>query len=264
LNNFIYLQGIAGAIHLEQYYGPKICFLAWTPSLGAVGLPSAILILLILTFLLLTWCFLRHTSRLAAIHQKQLATLTKAEEPGAMAAAATASSEGSKDIGMCGRMQKDKKTCGLQGGYVPLAVDGDVTSCPSNVTNQVTETSDLASLSSDHERIALLIQRGEAEGAMSANESIVLHSGRSESERPLLIVTSSAASSSDDRLEDGPKTDVDEQGHSNPLMASFTDDGDSKKRECASSVAPSVMDSGIQNAVRKLYLSLKSCHIKLF
>ena len=224
--------------------------MAWTPSLGAVGLPSAILILLILTFHLLTWCFLRHTSRLAAIHQKQLAAQAAAEDPGAVAAAASVvASEANKDLGTCGR--KDKKACG-QGGYVPLAVDGDVTSCPSNVTNQVTETSDLASLSSDQERIALLIQRGEAEGAMSANESGVLHSGRSESERPLLIVTSSAASSSDDRLEDGAKTDVDDQGHSNPLMASFTDDGDSKKRECASSVAPSMLDAG-RNTVRKYF-----------
>lgn len=236
--------GIAGAIHLEQYYGSKICFLAWTPSLGAVGLPSAILILLILTFHLLTWCFLRHTSRLAAIHQKQLAAQIATVEPNEMASTTAAESEANKDLGMCGRIPKEKKTCGLQGGYVPLAVDGDVTSCPSNVTNQVTETSDLASLSSDHERIALLIQRGEAEGAMSANGSIALHSGRSESERPLLIVTSSAASSSDDRLEDGAKTDVDEQGHSNPLMASFTDDGDSKKRECAMSVAPSMLETG--------------------
>ncbi len=169
-----------------------------------------------------------------------------------MAAASTVTSEANKDMGICGR--KDKKTCGQGGGYVPLAVDGDVTSCPSNVTNQVTETSDLASLSSDQERIALLIQRGEAEGAMSANESGVLHSGRSESERPLLIVTSSAASSSDDRLEDGAKTDVDDQGHSNPLMASFTDDGDSKKRECASSVAPSMLDAG-QNNVRNYFSS---------
>lgn len=217
--------------------------------MGAVGLPSAILILLILTFHLLTWCFLRHTSRLAAIHQKQLAAQAAAEEPGtAMATASSATSDVNKDMVICGRIPKEKKNGG-QGGYVPLAVDGDVTSCPSNVTNQVTETSDLASLSSDQERIALLVQRGEAEGAMSANESGVIHSGRSESERPLLIVTSSAASSNDDRLEDGPKTDVDEQGHSNPLMASFTDDGDSKKRECASSVAPSMLDAG-HNPVR--------------
>lgn len=194
---------------------------------------------------------------MAAIHQKQLAAQAAAEEPGAaMATASSATSEVNKDLGICGRIPKEKKSCGLQGGYVPLAVDGDVTSCPSNVTNQVTETSDLASLSSDQERIALLVQRGEAEGAMSANESGVIHSGRSESERPLLIVTSSAASSNDDRLEDGPKTDVDEQGHSNPLMASFTDDGDSKKRECASSVAPSMLDAG-QNAVRMIDFQFK-------
>lgn len=236
--------------------------MAWTPSLGAVGLPSAILILLVLTFHLLTWCFLRHTSRLAAIHQKQLAAQAAAEEPGAMASASLATSNANKDLVMCGRMPKEKKPCILQGGYVPLAVDGDVTSCPSNVTNQVTETSDLASLSSDQERIALLVQRGEAEGAMSANESGVLHSGRSESERPLLIITSSAASSNDDRLEDGPKTDVDEQGHSNPLMASFTDDGDSKRRECSSSVSPSMLDAG-QNAVNVCVISTRYGCIKL-
>ena len=61
---------------------------------------------------------------------------------------------------------------------------GDGGSCPSNLTNmtqmtQVTEVSDLTSLSScqEQERIALLIgrcQRGEAEGAQSANE--VFHS----------------------------------------------------------------------------------------
>jgi len=107
---------------------------------------------------------------------------------------------------------------------------GNGGSCPSNLTQathatevtEVTEVSDLTSLSScqersNSERIALLIdrcQRGEAEGAQSANE---VHSGRSDIERPLLMVTSS----SDDRLEVAVKVNADgQQGHSNPLMAS--------------------------------------------
>ena len=52
----------------------QVCFLAWTPSLGAVGLPSSILIFLILTFHLLTWCYVRHTSGMA----KRLAAHTAA------------------------------------------------------------------------------------------------------------------------------------------------------------------------------------------
>lgn len=52
----------------------QVCFLAWTPSLGAVGLPSSILIFLILTFHLLTWCYMRHTSGMA----KRLAAHTAA------------------------------------------------------------------------------------------------------------------------------------------------------------------------------------------
>jgi len=66
--------GIAGAIHLEQYGrtagaagAPPLCFLAKTPALGAVGLPAAILVLLVLTFHLLTWCYLRHR-RSVALH----------------------------------------------------------------------------------------------------------------------------------------------------------------------------------------------------
>lgn len=143
-------------------------------------------------------------------------------------------------------------------GYVPLMGDGDGTSCPSQLTTQVTETSDLASVSSDQERIALLInpvdvsqqaQRGEAEGAQSASEGAggsVLHSGRSESERPLLIASESTFSES--RLDDGSKLEVDDQGHSNPLMTSFTEDGDSKKMANSSVGALSVMEA-TQNPV---------------
>ena len=52
---------------------------------------------------------------------------------------------------------------------------------------------------------------------MTLNDHQV-HSGRSDIERPLLMVTSS----SDDRLEEtgASKTNVEDQGHSNPLMAS--------------------------------------------
>lgn len=115
---------------------------------------------------------------------------------------------------------------------------GNAGSCPSNLTQathatevtEVTEVSDLTSLSScqersNSERIALLIdrcQRGEAEGAQSANE---VHSGRSDIERPLLVT-----SSSDDRLEVAVKGNSDgQQGHSNPLMAS-SDLGTLKKK----------------------------------
>lgn len=221
-----------------------MCFLAWTPALGAVGLPSAILILLILTFHLLSWGYFRHTTRLAAI-QKQLAA--QAASSSAEAAPAGSSQANQRELTtISGRMTAEKPPNVPKCGYVPLTGDGDGTSCPSNLTTQVTETSDLASVSSDQERIALLVsvthQRGEAEGAQSANEGgASLHAGCSESERPLLV-TSSA--SSDDRLEDGaPKTDVDDQGHSNPLMTSFTEDGDSKKMAASSVGAPSVMES---------------------
>lgn len=203
---------------------------------------------------MLSWGYLRHTSRLAAI-QKQLSAQALA--------AATAAATGEEAV--CPGNQRDLSTIGVRAnaekpnvnapkcGYVPLSGDGDVTSCPSQLATQVTETSDLASVSSDQERIALLMgpgvltqqqqQRGEAEGAQSANEGAggsVLNSGRSDSERPLLV-TSSA--SSDDRLEEGTRTDVDDQGHSNPLMTSFTEDGDSKKLAASTVGAPSVLDA---------------------
>jgi len=224
--------------------------LAKTPALGAVGLPAAILILLILTFHLLSWGYLRHTMRLAAI-QKQLS---------AQALAAGATEEVTQDTAterelttISTRVGPEKQST-PKSGYVPLMGDGDGTSCPSQLTTQVTETSDLASVSSDQERIALLInpvdvsqqaqQRGEAEGAQSASEGAggsVLHSGRSESERPLLIASESTFSES--RLDDGSKLEVDDEGHSNPLMTSFTEDGDSKKMANSSVGALSVTEA---------------------
>ena len=246
----VIVVGIAGAIHLEQYYSPVICFLAWTPALGAVGLPSAILILLILTFHLLSWGYLRHTHRLAAIQKQMAAQAAASSEP----VQSSSSQSNQRELAtISGRVTTEKPPSMPKCGYVPLTGDGDGTSCPSNLATQVTETSDLASVSSDQERIALLVpiahQRGEAEGAQSANEGgTSLHAGRSESERPLLVTSS--ASSADDRLEDaGAKTDVDDQGHSNPLMTSFTEDGDSKKLAASSIDAQSVTESSTPNPV---------------
>lgn len=186
---------------------------------------------------------MRHTARMIAIHQQQLATQQAGHQEQAPSVPIL---EQSKESNFAEGNSIERKGPSHQGGYLPLTGDGDATSCPSNMTTQVTETSDLASLSSDHERIALLVQvqRGEAEGAMSANESGVLNSGRSESERPLLMVTSSSvASSSEDRIEEATRTDMEEQGHSNPLMASFTEDAASKRRSgCVSNLVPSVME----------------------
>lgn len=189
------------------------------------------------------------------LHQQQLAAQQEARQE--QLPSAPTLEQPPKEQNFIERNTIDRKGVGHQGGYLPLTGDGDATSCPSNMTTQVTETSDLASLSSDHERIALLVQvqRGEAEGAMSANESGVINSGRSESERPLLMVTSSSvASSSEDRIEEAARTDVDEHGHSNPLMTSFTEDADSKKRSvCATSMAPSVPEAA-QPLVRNVHI----------
>ena len=233
---------------MEQYYSVNVCFLARTPSLGAVGLPSAILFLLVLTFHLLSWCFLRHTTRLAAI-QKQI---TAAQQSTSAQQLQNLQSE-SHEVAI--KSIPDKITT----GYVPL-LDGDgaSASCPSNLATQVTETSDLGSISSDHERSALLVvhQRGQAEGALHQQHSI-----RSDSERPLLLVTASSAGSNDEEEEelecipkvgDGELDDDEEEephhhGHSNPLMTSFTEDGDSKRLAAIGSSSngnPSLFDAG--------------------
>jgi len=232
---------------LEQYYSVSVCFLARTPSLGAVGLPSAILFLLVLTFHLLSWCFLRHTTRLAAI-QKQI---TAAQQSTSAQQLQNLQSE-PHEVAI--KSIPDKITT----GYVPL-LDGDgaSASCPSNLATQVTETSDLGSISSDHERSALLVvhQRGQAEGALHQQHSI-----RSDSERPLLLVTASSAGSNDEEEEelecipkngDGELDDDEEEphhhGHSNPLMTSFTEDGDSKRLAAIGSSSngnPSLFDAG--------------------
>ena len=224
----------------------NVCFLARTPSLGAVGLPSAILFLLVLTFHLLSWCFLKHTTRLAAI-QKQIAAAQQSTSAQQLQHLPESHEVTIKSI-------PEKITT----GYVPL-LDGDgaSASCPSNLATQVTETSDLGSISSDHERSALLVvhQRGQAEGALHQQHSI-----RSDSERPLLLVTASSAGSNDEEeeeLECIPKTgdgelDDDEEephhhGHSNPLMTSFTEDGDSKRLAAIGSSSagnPSLFDAG--------------------
>ena len=245
---------------MEQYYSVSVCFLARTPSLGAVGLPSAILFLLVLTFHLLSWCFLRHTTRLAAI-QKQLTAAHQLTNDQQQLQHLPDSRDQSTGI----KSMPEKITT----GYVPL-LDGDgaSASCPSNLATQVTETSDLGSISSDHERSALLIvhQRGQAEGALHQQHSI-----RSDSERPLLLVTASSAGSNDEEeeeLECIPKTgdqelvddeeEPDHHGHSNPLMTSFTEDGDSKRLAIQGSSAgdPSLFEAG---QVCVIQFNLKIC-----
>ena len=119
--------GIAGAIHMEQYCSGVVCFLARLPSLGAVALPSAIVLFLILTFHLLTWCYMRHQRTIAKLELLQIpamlepASSAAAPETGSVQSGATAS-----QLTVCVLKKQD--------GYSPL----DGASCPSNITNLTT------------------------------------------------------------------------------------------------------------------------------